>query len=189
MSEQAKTNSLLEKILLAFTPKEEPKEKPETEVKLGAIKVADGSVSIEYDGEELAAGVSCWIMAEDGEKVPVPVGEHPLEDGSILVVSEEGICSEIRKEEQAPEEAQEMATPEAKDDAKIAQEIESAIKSILIKYTDVSAKVAELEKANLELKEQVVELSKEPAAKPIKSTVVQMEAKGKFKDLINKINK
>jgi len=46
-------------------------------------------------------------------------------------------------------------------DAKIASEIESAIKSILIKYN-------EQEKTILELKEQVIELGKQPASKGIK---------------------
>jgi hypothetical protein len=66
-------------------------------------------------------------------------------------------------------------------DAKIASEIESAIKSILIKYTAQETKIAELEKL-------VAELSKQPASKPIQGTPVQVAQKGKFSDLLNKLN-
>lgn len=186
MSEQKKTNSLLEKILLAFTPTKEAK------VKLGYIPLADGSLIVEYDGEVLEAGISCWITAEDGTKVPVPVGEYPLEDGTTLIVTEDGLVGKIKvatPTEEAPAEV------EAKDDvgvvsndAAIAKEIETAIKSILIKYSEVENSVTELKAENEKLKADFLELSKQPATKPIKGTVVQMASKGKFSELLNKIN-
>lgn len=176
------TNSLLEKILLALTPS-----KPEASIQLGSIMLADGSLKIEFDGEALAEGISVWVTAEDGTKVPVPVGEHPLEDGTILVIEQEGIVKSItpaQAEEEEPAPAQDMAAPEQEgkvsNDAKIASEIESAIKSILIKYTSQEAKISELEN-------QIAELGKQPASKPIKSTPVQMSV-GKFSDLLTKIN-
>jgi len=174
MSEQAKTNSLLEKILLAFTPVKEV-----VEVKFGSMMLADGSLKIEWDGEVLEQGISCWVTAEDGTKVPVPVGEHPLEDGSVLVITEEGIVGEIKQAEAPTEEAPaEMAQPEdgkVSNDAKIASEIESAIKSILIKYSEVESKVDLLIAENTELKSQLTELSAQPASKPIRSTPVQVD--------------
>ena len=182
-----KTNSLLERILLALTPSKQ------VEVKLGEIMLADGSVKIEYDGEVLEEGISCWVTAEDGTKVPVPVGEHPLEDGTILIVEVEGIAKSITPattEEEAPaENAPVDATEPQKDgkvsnDAKIASEIESAIKSILIKYTAQEQKIEELTK-------QVIELGKQPAAKPLKNTSsvsIEQNKKGQFTGLLNKLN-
>lgn len=171
MSEQAKTNTLLEKILLAFSP-------APTEIKLGSIMLADGSLKIEFEGDVLAKGSSVWVTAEDGTKVPVPVGEHPLEDGTILVVTTEGVVDEIKpKEEEQPAPEQPMAAEDGKvsNDAKIASEIESAIKSILIKYSEVEKSVADLKTENESLKLQVTELSNQPASKPIRSTPVQVD--------------
>ena len=184
MSEQAKTNSLLEKILLAFTPKE-------IELKLGSIALADGSLMIEFEGEMLEVGISCWITAEDGTRVPVPVGEHPLEDGTVLVVTQEGIVGEVLpgvSPEEAPAEVEATDEGKVSNDAQIAQEIESAIKSILIKYSEIEKTVIELKAENEKLKGEFLELSKQPASKPVKGTVVQMATKGKFSDLLNKLN-
>lgn len=169
MSEQAKTNSLLEKILLAFSP-------AKTEIKLGSMMLADGSVKIEYEGEEMKAGDAIWVTADDGTKVPVPVGEHPMEDGSICVVEVEGICKEMKpaepaSEPNAPAPAQDLANDgdgKVSNDAKIASEIESAIKSILIKYSEQSKQIEELQS-------QLTELSKQPASKPINGTPMQID--------------
>jgi len=167
MSEQAKTNSLLERILLAFQTK--------AEITLGSVKTANGEITIEYDGEALMVGQSAFIMAEDGTKVPVPVGEHPLEDGTVLIVTEEGIVAEVREmeaevEEEVPAPVVEAAGEEGKvtQDEKIASEIESAIKSILIKYNEQEAKI-------LALSAQVVELGKEPISKGIKQPLVNVD--------------
>ena len=176
--EMSNTNSLLEKILLALTPKQ-------SEIKLGSIMLMDGSVKIEFEGDTLAPDMAIWVVAEDGTKVPVPVGEHPLEDGTILIVTPEGIVGEIKPatvEEETPAPAVEAGEDgKVSNDAKIASEIESAIKSILIKYTAQENKIANLEN-------QIAELSKQPASKPIQGTPVQVAQKGKFSDLLNKLN-
>ena len=181
LEEQQKASSLLEKILLAFTPKEK-----EIEVKLGSVKIADGSVTIEFEGDTLQKDIACWVIAEDGTKVPVPVGEYVLEDGSTLVVTQEGIVGDVKAVEAAPapdaQAAPQAMADEAQQDANIAKEIESAIKSIMIKYEAQ-------EKQIIELKAELVELGKQPASKPINAKPATVELnKGKFSDLLNKIN-
>lgn len=160
----AMLKDLPNQIKLALTPKE-------AEIKLGSVMLADGSLKIEFEGDALSKGASVWVTAEDGTKVPVPVGEHPLEDGTILVVTTEGVVEEIKpKMEEEPSPEQPMAQEDGKvsNDAKIASEIESAIKSILIKYGEQAAKIETLEA-------QLTELSKQPASKPIRSTPVQVD--------------
>jgi len=179
--EMSNTNTLLERILLALTPNQ-------AEVKLGSMMLADGSVKIEFEGEEMKVGDAIWVVAEDGTKVPVPVGEHPLEDGTVLIVTVEGVVGEIKpavtEEEPAP--VVEAAGEDGKvsNDAKIASEIESAIKSILIKYTAQETKISELETL-------VSELSKQPASRPIQGTPVQVDfSKMTPKErILNTINK
>lgn len=171
MSEQVKTNSLLEKILLAFQSKP-------AEIKLGSVMLADGSLKIEFEGDAITKGASVWVTAEDGTKVPVPVGEHPLEDGTVLVVTTEGVAEEVKpKAEDAPPADQGMGAENGKvsTDAEIAKEIETAIKSILIKYEKVEKEVAEVKSENVALKNQLESISQEPAARPIRSNPTQVD--------------
>jgi len=148
-------------IKLALTPKQE--------IKLGSINTANGELTIEYDGETMVVGQNVWITAEDGTKVPVPVGEHPLEDGTVLIVTEDGVIAEVRTmpTEQAPTD---MGGEDGKisNDAKIASEIESAIKSILIKYSEQEQKL-------VTLTAQVEDLGKQPASKGIKQPEFQVD--------------
>jgi len=148
-------------------------------VKLGSVKLADGSLMIEFDGESLEAGAACWITADDETKVPVPVGEHPLEDGTILIVTQEGIVGEIKAAE-APADAEGEAAPvdaakPENNDAQIANEIGNAIKSILVKYSEVEKSIEDLKAENVKLKAELLELSKAPAAKPIKAKPEQID--------------
>jgi len=185
--EMSNTNSLLEKILFALTPKKE------VEVQMGSAMLADGSLKIEWEGETLSEGLSVWVTADDGTKVPVPVGGHPLEDGTILIVEVEGIAKEIKQAEapaeEAPAPSQDMSEPadgKVSNDAKIASEIESAIKSILIKYTAQEQRIAELEK-------QLIEFGKQPSEKKIVNTTVpvnvDLSKMTKKERIFNAINK
>lgn len=180
--EMSNTNTLLEKILLALTSSKK--------IQLGSMMLADGSLKIEWEGDTLSEGLSVWVTADEGTKVPVPVGEHPLEDGTILIVEQEGIVKEIKQAEAPADEAPAPVVEAEKDgkvsnDAKIASEIESAIKSILIKYTAQEQRIAELEN-------QVTELGKQPSEKKIVNTTpinVDLSKMTKQERIFNAINK
>ena len=134
--------------------------------------VQSGDVVISFDGEALEVGQPVFVMGEDEQKVALPVGEYPLEDGSTLVVSEEGMVSEIKTGEAPAEASAEM------NDDKQAEEIASAIKSVLIKYkeqNDIELKESNdiLLKEIKELSEKVVQLSEQPVAKKIVSAPSQ----------------
>lgn len=179
---------LKEDLLVALKIKEKA-----VEVEFGAIKSEDGAVTIQFDGEAIAVGGSVWVDGEDGERIPLPVGEIPLEDGKVLVIVEEGVASEVREAaaEQPKEElSDETATPTPTATAK---EVTEAIKSVLIKYSEevdvkfaeFETKLAEIVKENESLNAQVVELSKEPAKKPIKSVPEQSGRKLTLTERIN----
>lgn len=155
-------------IKLALTPKEK-----EVEIKFGSIKLADGSLTLEFDGEVMTPDGAVWIMAEDGTKVPAPIGEHLLEDGSTLIVAEEGKIAEVKPKEM--EQMADEAKPSGANDAQIAEEISTAIKSILIKYTEQEAKLSKQEETIKTLSDLVVELGKEPASKGITQKEVQVD--------------
>ena len=159
--------------------------KPEVAVKLGEVKTADGTITIEYEGEELVAGVSAWIVAEDGTQVPVPVGEHPLEDGRILVVTDEGIVAEVKEAmpaEPAPAQEPMSAQPtEAQRNAKSVEEITNVMTTIKTNFESqderlkkVETKLAKVLEENEALR---VALSETPAKKRVNATPTQAGTK------------
>ena len=66
------------------------------EVKLEEMKLENGTVITSDSFED---GKEVFIITDDEskEKVALPVGEYILEDGRLLVVSEEGIIAEIKE--------------------------------------------------------------------------------------------
>lgn len=166
--------------------------KPKEVIKLGSVKSSDGSVVIEYEGEMLTAGAGVFVVAEDGTKVGLPVGEYALEDGTILVVTEDGKVGEVKQAEAPVEENMDAPMSEVPNVPSAIDQvsaIENAIKSIMIKYAEeFDAKLKAVTDSNIELKKQLIEFGSQPATKPIKSTPSQAVAKGKFSDLLNKLN-
>lgn len=179
---------LPEKIALALKPKEV---EAFEEVKLGMVKTEDG-VEVHYEGEELIAGSQVYSLTPEGEKIPLPQGEYVTELG-VIVVDADAIVTEVKSavEEEAPAlapMAEAEATPEAKGD--LGDELEKAIKSIMIKYSEeFNSKLetikTELSKENETLKAEVLQLSKEPVAKSIKTP---SQATGKRLTLTQRLN-
>jgi hypothetical protein len=94
------------------------------EVKLEQMMLADGVTVLEADSFE--AEMEIVIVTEDDQKIPVPVGEYEMEDGRILVVTTEGVISEMKEvaeETEMPEAPAEEVPTEAK------QEMETETKS------------------------------------------------------------
>ena len=63
-------------------------------ITMATMMLKDGVTVLE--AESFEAGQPVMIVAENGDKVPAPIGEHELEDGRILVITEEGIIAEIK---------------------------------------------------------------------------------------------
>jgi hypothetical protein len=168
-------------IKLALTPKKE------VEVQLGSIKLADGSLTLEFDGEVMTPDGAVWIMADDGTKVPAPIGEHLLEDESTLIITEEGKIGEVK-----PKAMEQMAgeQPPSNNDAQIAEEISTAIKSILIKYSEIQEELKEVRTELKSAQEDLIELGKQPASKGITQpeAVVDLSKMGKKERLFHTIN-
>ena len=162
------------------------KPEPDTVIKLGSV--VSGDMTIEFEGDELMAGIAVFVQAEDGTKVPLPVGDYPIEDGKTLVVTEEGMIREIT-DGATPTEDAPADLSGGSDEAQMA-EIASAIKSIMIKYSEeikadnekTTLKLAEVETKLAEVSKSLLELSKEPAAKTIKShpSQVALNKKGRL---------
>lgn len=132
----------------------------EVTVQLAQMKLSDGVTVLE--AESFEAGKEVMIINEDGSKAPAPVGEHKLEDGSVLVITQEGIIDSIKAVEVEDEMPVEMEN-EAK--------FEQLIKSIVMQMsTEVAKQIetvkVELKKEIAEAKEIQVKLSASTKAKP-----------------------
>jgi putative cell wall-binding protein len=131
------------------------------EVKLEQRKLEDGVTIIEAD--EFEAGAEVMIITEDEQKIPLPVGEYVMEGGEqVLVVTEEGVISEVKaKEEEVEEEAKkdyEEKEDEKEEEMTDVKPAKKVVESI-VKETHFS-EIEALKKENEELKAQIEKLSK-----------------------------
>jgi len=133
------------------------------EVKLEQMMLADGVTILEADAFE--AGMEVFIVTEDEQKIPLPVGEYKMENGFMLVVEEEGIIASYMEaapeEEEAPMEQPEAEVPvEAEAEVKTPKRvIESVVKESHFSAEEFEALKAEIValKSQLESKDEVVE--------------------------------
>jgi hypothetical protein len=146
------------------------------EVKLEQMMLIDGTTILEADAFEMDNEV--FIVTEDEQMIPLPIGEYELENGMILVVAVEGIIAEIKEavvEEVAPEaEAPEVeveveaeaAAPTAKKtiESIVKETFFSEIEALKTENNELKAKLELLSKVD-EVTEEVTELAEEP--KPI----------------------
>ena len=130
------------------------------EVALEQMKLMDGQTILEADAFEMDNEV--FVVTEDEQKIPLPIGEYELENGMILVVAVEGIIAEIKE---AVVEEEEVETPEAEveveveaEAAPVAPQAKKTIESI-VKETFFS-EIEALKNENIELKAQLELLSK-----------------------------
>jgi hypothetical protein len=146
------------------------------EVKLETMMLSDGVSMLEADAFE--AGQPVFILTEDEQRIPLPIGEYELEDMRILVVIEEGIIADVR-EAAEPEVEVEVEAPEVEEEVVASTETAPQAKKTIESIVKESffSEIEALKKENEELKAQIalsivaaeevapVELSEEP--KPI----------------------
>ena len=131
------------------------------EVKLEQMKLENGAV---LEAEVFEVGAEIFVVADE-ERIAVPVGEYLVEDGSTIVVAEEGIIGEIKEagaEEEEEEEA--PATEEAVEEEEL--EAETASPKKIVKSISEERFFSEIEKLRNEINdlklskvEEKVELS------------------------------
>lgn len=132
------------------------------EVKLEQMMLADGVTVLEADVFEPEMEV--FIVTEDEQKIPLPIGEYEMENGYMLTVEVEGIIATYAEapaaEEEAPMEQPEAEVPvEAEAEVKTPKSvIESVVKETRFSAEEFEALQAEVValKAQLENKEEVV---------------------------------
>jgi hypothetical protein len=131
------------------------------EVNLAQMKLKDGVTVLEAEMFEAEQAV---FIVNGEEKVPVPVGEYELEDGTILVVAVEGVIAEIKQAEVEVEE------PEAEVEVEVEAQAEAATPKRIVESVSKEMFFAEIEKLQAqiaELKSVKQELSSDVVVEPL----------------------
>ena len=145
------------------------------EVKLMDMKLENGTV---VSAESFEKGKEIFIVTDD-EKVAMPVGEYMLEDGKLLVVTEEGMIADVREvADEVPaketEEGKEITSDLEKDGKKESYAEEDEM------MRDMMGRIQNLEDAIADLKgdkESKMEETEEEMSveKPLKSRTIKEE--------------
>jgi hypothetical protein len=145
------------------------------EIKLEQMKLENGTI---LEAEAFEAGAEIFIVNEE-DRIAVPMGEYMLEDGKVLIITEDGIIGEIKDAEEPAEEAAPEVEVEVEAEAETStpkKVVESITKEMFFSEIEkLRNEIAELKAANVEVKEEVelsaevkeVELSAEEA-QPLK---------------------
>jgi len=161
-----KANNILNRILAELSSIRE--------VKFEQMTLENGAV---LEAESFEAGSEVFVVSGD-DRVAAPVGEHLLEDGRVLVITEEGVIAEIKEaaaevevEVEAPEAEVELAEVEVKEEVPaVVAVIEKVLEEIAMMREEMKGMREEM--GSYAKKEEMAavkaELSAAPAAKPIK---------------------
>ena len=148
-------------------------------VNLEDMKLENGTV---VTAESFEKGKELFIVTDD-EKVAMPVGEYILEDGRLLVVSEEGIIDDVRDvSDEVPEEETTETTEDLEEKEEVVEEEKEMAE--VGDWEGMEKRIQNLEDAIADLKGEVKaedveevkeeEMSEEGQA-PLKSRTVKEE--------------
>ena len=144
----------------------------EEKIEMAEITLENGTVLV---AESFEAGKSVFIKTDD-EQIALPVGEYKLEEGKVLVVSEEGLIDSINEaaeeaveEEELSEESEEVKETELEDhDEKeemeyvTKEEFKSAVEEIKAMIDEKLGNKEEMKEEVIEEKEELSAVAPEP---------------------------
>jgi hypothetical protein len=159
-------------------------------------KLVDGTM-VSYDLETS----EIYVIGEDGVQIPAPVGEHQLETGEIVIVTEAGKIAEVRKGEPVKVEIEIEASADVpveepkKDEAMAKFEaalggLEKMVEELAMKVKAMEEKAADVTEA-VKMSAVILEsLAKEPSDKAITApNQFAKQLKVESNDRYNKLQK
>ncbi len=143
----------------------------EEKIEMAEITLENGTVLV---AESFEAGKSVFIKTED-EQIALPVGEYKLEEGKVLVVTEEGLIDSIKEaaeeevvEEELSEESEEVKETELEEEEKeemnyvTKEEFTSAVEEIKAMIDEKLGNKEEMKEEVIEEKEELSAVAPEP---------------------------
>ena len=148
----------------------------------------DGTL-IATDAEEWAKGVEVFIVPDEGDKMPLPVGEYSLQGGAVLVVVDEGIVAEFLPAEEIKDEEEVTEEVSAKEEMADVEDWEGMERRI----QNLEDAVAKLKEDKIGGDDDVEEMEgEEPSTNPktIKTTEVkEFEVLDAIRDFVETLSK
>jgi len=159
----------------------------EVKIEMAQMKLVDGVTILE--AESFEPGQAVFIVAENGDLIPAPIGEHELEDNTILVIVEEGIISEIKVKEEVETEDEVVVEEEVEMSDDATEKLTNLIKEMMMQFSKQIATEIETIKNDFSKQIEEVKLSKEvkPSVKftPETTQVVEVNLTKKQRILKN----
>lgn len=145
-------------------------EAPATELKFAVEGTLADGTKIYSTASEWTVGVDIYTQDAEGNPVPVPAGEYLLEDGVTTVyVGEDGMVSEISREEQSTEMSSE-------DLVAVIGNLSERIAALEVEKTELAAAVENAKKDAEALKTELASFKKAPAVPSVKSQEFEKNA-------------
>lgn len=143
----------------------------EEKIEMAEITLENGTILV---AESFEAGKSVFIKTED-EQIALPIGEYELEEGKILVVTEEGLIDSIKEaaeeevvEEELSEESNDEVETELEEEEKeemkyvTKEEFASAVEEIKAMIDEKFGDKEEMKEEVIEEKEELSAVAPEP---------------------------
>lgn len=138
-------------------------------VKFAQATLDNGTI---LEAEAFEAGNEVFIVTDE-ERIPLPVGEYTMEDGTLLVVTEEGLIGEVKAGTAI--EAEEEVVVEVPEE--VAAQVEQVVTAVVEVIAPMIEEVKEEMKKLKEAYGKKEEMSKKkPAAKPVRHNPSKPEA-------------
>lgn len=120
----------------------------EVKVELEERKLENGT---RIEAESFEKGKSVFILTDD-EKVAMPVGEYLFEDGTLLIVEEEGVIADVREDVDDEVPQKEEAKEEDKEEMKEEEEDKYDEEADVADWKGMEKRIKNLEDAIADLK-------------------------------------
>ena len=154
-------------------------------VNLEDMKLENGTV---VTAESFEKGKEIFIVTDD-EKVAMPVGEYILEDGRLLVVSEEGIIDDVRDvSDEVPEEETTETTEDLEEKEEVVEEEKEMAE--VGDWEGMEKRIQNLEDAIADLKgevkaEDVEEIKEEEMSDDVQAPLKSRTVKEEFSEEVS----
>jgi hypothetical protein len=183
-------NEIVNAIKDGFASVKLSNETEQVEVTMSTMMLKDGVTVLE--AESFEAGQPVFIVAENGDKVPAPIGEHELEDGRVLVITEEGMIAEI-KEMEVEEVEVEEAPIEMTSENQFAELVKSIVTSMSVEVakqieavrTELSSQIADVKTSQVEVKAST---KAKPEVKEVSNSNVKLTRTQKIQNNLKNLN-
>jgi len=141
-------------------------------------KLQDGTIISNDVDAPFEVGQTLYVITEDGQRVTAPTGEHVLEDGTVVVINEEGHITGIKEPDATGEGSLEASDVEmSSDDEVTTEEAAKETEAVAEEKTEMEEH-EETEIVEMDIREEIVSAIAEvvqPEIEAMKEKMAEIE--------------